>query len=307
MSSASTIPLCKFIHSDKNSDIPKGILRNPASTNIKSKCQNHIVKACKSCFHCAWRKEQSRLAEKRETSSSFTLFLQNIYDLFLRHNKNNCSRYSSRIFANPIFLISFFIILSYHFVHGGVAMEGTNPFPNNWSFVFYLNVMIAFMFLVFTVTAKSKDKETLRTRKEVNPNRIGSDILEDSTVVKKTREQHYAKLLSRAIQYKTISYNDPEQNVERDEQIQNMCQFLKSKFPTVYTKFPPQIIHNYSLLFKIPGSDTKKPFMLCSHLDVVPAPNEAPSGTDALPWKQDPFSGIIVDGVIWGRGGKQSL
>ena len=163
------------------------------------------------------------------------------------------------------------------------------------------------MSLVFTVTAKSKDKETLRTRKEVNPNRIGSDILEDSTVVKKTREQHYAKLLSRAIQYKTISYNDPEQNVERDEQIQNMCQFLKSKFPTVYTKYPPQIIHNYSLLFKIPGSDTKKPFMLCSHLDVVPAPNEAPSGTDALPWKQDPFSGIIVDGVIWGRGGKQSL
>lgn len=38
----------------------------------------------------------------------------------------------------------------------------------------------------------------------------------------------------------------------------------------------------------------KKPFLLMSHLDVVPAnPDE---------WDEPPFSGKIKDGYIWGRG-----
>lgn len=38
----------------------------------------------------------------------------------------------------------------------------------------------------------------------------------------------------------------------------------------------------------------KKPIVLLSHIDVVPVEREH--------WKVDPFSGAVVDGIIWGRG-----
>ena len=83
------------------------------------------------------------------------------------------------------------------------------------------------------------------------------------------------------------------------KELLNLHQHLKKSFPLVHKHFPPTIINEYSLLFKIPGSDPElKPFMFCSHMDVVPAPNFDQS------WTYEPFSGKIVDGVIWGRGGK---
>ena len=42
------------------------------------------------------------------------------------------------------------------------------------------------------------------------------------------------------------------------------------------------------------GDGSKKAVVLLSHMDVVPA--------DAKLWKEPPFSGVIKDGVIWGRG-----
>ena len=79
---------------------------------------------------------------------------------------------------------------------------------------------------------------------------------------------------------------------------------LKQSFPLLHKLHPPEIINKFSLLYKIPGTPDanttqppSKPILLCSHLDVVPAPN------DHNAWVHDPFSGTIVDNVIWGRGG----
>jgi len=50
-----------------------------------------------------------------------------------------------------------------------------------------------------------------------------------------------------------------------------------------------------NVVAKILGSDTTRPgLVLHGHLDVVPA--------NAADWSVDPFSGVIKDGFIWGRG-----
>lgn len=50
-----------------------------------------------------------------------------------------------------------------------------------------------------------------------------------------------------------------------------------------------------SVVAEIPGSDTNLPGLIVNgHIDVVPANKED--------WTVDPFSGLIKDGAIWGRG-----
>ena len=49
-----------------------------------------------------------------------------------------------------------------------------------------------------------------------------------------------------------------------------------------------------SLRAVLPGDGSKRPFMLLNHTDVVPVQREF--------WDEEPFSGLIKDGCIWGRG-----
>ena len=49
-----------------------------------------------------------------------------------------------------------------------------------------------------------------------------------------------------------------------------------------------------SLRAVLKGDGSKRPFMLLSHTDVVPVEREY--------WDEEPFSGLIKDGHIWGRG-----
>ena len=44
----------------------------------------------------------------------------------------------------------------------------------------------------------------------------------------------------------------------------------------------------------LPGDGTKRPLVLLNHTDVVPVEREG--------WQEDPFAGLVKDGVIWGRG-----
>ncbi len=50
----------------------------------------------------------------------------------------------------------------------------------------------------------------------------------------------------------------------------------------------------HSLRAVYAGDGSKRPVILLNHTDVVPA--------EAERWEQPPFSGAVVDGVIWGRG-----
>jgi acetylornithine deacetylase/succinyl-diaminopimelate desuccinylase-like protein len=45
---------------------------------------------------------------------------------------------------------------------------------------------------------------------------------------------------------------------------------------------------------RIKGDGTKKAILLLNHMDVVPA--------DAKLWQEHPFSGVLKEGHIWGRG-----
>ena len=49
-----------------------------------------------------------------------------------------------------------------------------------------------------------------------------------------------------------------------------------------------------SLRAVLKGDGSKRPFMLLNHTDVVPVQREF--------WDEDPFSGLVKDGFIWGRG-----
>ena len=52
--------------------------------------------------------------------------------------------------------------------------------------------------------------------------------------------------------------------------------------------------HRSSLVARVRGDGQGRPLLLVSHLDVVPA---TPAG-----WEVEPFSGIVKDGCVWGRG-----
>ncbi len=53
--------------------------------------------------------------------------------------------------------------------------------------------------------------------------------------------------------------------------------------------------NHVNLLVRLPGRDrSKKSLLLLNHMDVVPV--------DAKQWKLDPFSAVIRNGSIWGRG-----
>jgi acetylornithine deacetylase/succinyl-diaminopimelate desuccinylase-like protein len=51
---------------------------------------------------------------------------------------------------------------------------------------------------------------------------------------------------------------------------------------------------NVILLARLKGAGRAKPILLLHHMDVVPA--------DRAQWKEDPFSGVLRDGHVWGRG-----
>lgn len=49
-----------------------------------------------------------------------------------------------------------------------------------------------------------------------------------------------------------------------------------------------------NLIARLPGRGNSPPLLLYGHVDVVPAENQR--------WEQPPFSGVVADGCVWGRG-----
>jgi acetylornithine deacetylase/succinyl-diaminopimelate desuccinylase-like protein len=94
-------------------------------------------------------------------------------------------------------------------------------------------------------------------------------------------------LLSRYIQIDTT--NPPGNEIKA-------AQFFKAIFDK--ENIESRIIESQpgrgSIFARLKGDGTKKSLVLLNHMDVVPA--------EASLWKEPPFSGVIKDGVIWGRG-----
>lgn len=105
-----------------------------------------------------------------------------------------------------------------------------------------------------------------------------------------------AERLGLAVQYKTVSYNDPEKF--DGNAFTGLHRLFQTLYPQVHNQLEREIINDYSLLYTWEGQNPDlKPIMLISHLDVVPADTGGDSG-----WTYPPFSGEVAEGYVWGRG-----
>jgi len=97
---------------------------------------------------------------------------------------------------------------------------------------------------------------------------------------------------SQILQCKTIS--------NRDVSLVDLKEFEKAQalirkfYPNIFKVCDFEKVLDTGLLFRWPGKDPNNPIVLMSHYDVVPVDEEQ--------WKEPPFSGLIKDGEIWGRG-----
>ena len=105
--------------------------------------------------------------------------------------------------------------------------------------------------------------------------------------------------LSKAVTFPTIS------NQDRDDfdtkAFEDYHKFLEQAYPLVHKNLKKELHGDprpYSLLYTWEGTDPSlEPALFYAHQDVVPVPEDSRDQ-----WKQDPFSGAVVDGYIWGRG-----
>jgi len=111
--------------------------------------------------------------------------------------------------------------------------------------------------------------------------------------------QAAAERLSRAVQYPTISNQD--RSDFDTEAFEGYHQFLVEAYPNVHKTLKRDVLGDprpYSLLYTWEGKDPSlPPALFYAHQDVVPVPDDSRDQ-----WKQEPFSGAIADGYIWGRG-----
>ena len=105
-----------------------------------------------------------------------------------------------------------------------------------------------------------------------------------------------AENLSRALQFQTISFQDPSE-VDAKE-FKAFHDFLEKTYPLIHRDLTREVVNGLGLVYTWKGTDpAAKPIILLSHIDVVPiAPGTLPD------WTYPPFEGRIADGFIWGRG-----
>jgi carboxypeptidase PM20D1 len=79
---------------------------------------------------------------------------------------------------------------------------------------------------------------------------------------------------------------------------ENFIAFLKDSYPTFHKICTFERVNSYALLYCWKGANPAlKPILLIAHYDVVPVEK----GTEN-DWKYPPFSGMLADGCVWGRG-----
>ena len=108
--------------------------------------------------------------------------------------------------------------------------------------------------------------------------------------------QGAAERLAGSIRFATVSHENPDAfdaNAFRD-----LHAYLAQAFPKVHSQLQREVVAMHSLMYTWRGTNpTLKPILLMGHLDVVPIE----PGTEDK-WQENPFSGRISDGFIWGRG-----
>ena len=98
--------------------------------------------------------------------------------------------------------------------------------------------------------------------------------------------------LAALVRCKTVSYTD--HSLEDDREFEKLIALLPELYPHVAKVCPMQRLPGRALLFHWKGKGTGEPTVLMAHYDVVPVEEEN--------WAKPPFSAIVEDGVMWGRG-----
>ncbi len=99
-----------------------------------------------------------------------------------------------------------------------------------------------------------------------------------------------------AIRFPTLSQADTA--LFDPAPFQAFREYLRESFPRVHERSFPEVVAGNSLLFTWAGSNPEiPPVILMAHYDVVPVE----PGTEG-DWLRPPFSGVVVDGEVWGRG-----
>lgn len=102
--------------------------------------------------------------------------------------------------------------------------------------------------------------------------------------------------LSKAIQFRTISFNDPTKTDVGA--FLGFKQLLENTYPLVHCHLQRTIINEMSYIYEWKGKDSSLlPYVLMAHQDVVPVEEESISE-----WTVDPFAGTIRNDTIFGRG-----
>lgn len=121
-------------------------------------------------------------------------------------------------------------------------------------------------------------------------------IVESPLVPVKFNHDSAIQRYATSIQFPTVSNDD--RTLFNPKPFLQFHQHLQDSFPLVHQQTKRTIVNNYSLVFHLAGSDNSlKPVLFMGHMDVVPV-DEA----TADQWQHPPFSGNVVDGVVWGRG-----
>ena len=134
-------------------------------------------------------------------------------------------------------------------------------------------------------------------------------VLAANTLRQSSRQQNVAPLavlavdkegasarLAEAVRARTVSSaTDPALNADQFEQLHAM---LQARYPKAHAVLKREVVGGLSLLYSWPGSDAGVPgILLMAHHDVAPIA----TGTEQS-WSVAPFSGVVKDGFIWGRG-----
>ncbi|MGO4378837.1 M20 family peptidase [Pseudoduganella sp. RAF19] len=109
-------------------------------------------------------------------------------------------------------------------------------------------------------------------------------------------ENAAAQRLAESLRFTTISdATDADANAAEFDKLHA---HLQASFPRLHAALKREDVGSHALLYTWQGSDPKAaPVMWMAHQDVVPI---AP-GTEK-DWTQQPFSGVVADGFVWGRG-----
>lgn len=105
--------------------------------------------------------------------------------------------------------------------------------------------------------------------------------------------QKALEVLSKAVQCRTVSHQDTNQTDWNE--FTRLADLLAKAYPLCERCRITADVGAYNLVYRFEGENTQAlPVLLTAHLDVVGAQAEA--------WSHPPFSGIIEDGFLYGRG-----